>query len=126
MERFECSATDKTPYVVFDPAQGVLEVRGCSIHENADRFFLPLLERVEAYMGRPSTTTRVRFALTYFNSSSAKYLLDTLKMLDDLHASGGSQVTLEWYYDEGDLDMQEAGEDFKGLLDFPVKLVEGR
>jgi hypothetical protein len=126
MERFECSATDKTPYVVFDPAQGVLEVRGCSIHENADRFFLPLLERVEAYMGHPSTTTRVRFALTYFNSSSAKYLLDTLKMLDDLHASGGSQVTLEWYYDEGDLDMQEAGEDFKGLLDFPVKLVEGR
>jgi len=125
MERFECSATDKTPFVVFDPAQGVLEVRGCSIHENADRFFLPLLERVEAYMGRPNPTTRVRFALTYFNSSSAKYLLDTLKMLDDLHAGGTSQVTLEWHYDEGDLDMQEAGEDFKGLLEFPVKLVAG-
>jgi len=125
MDRFERPATDKTPYVAFDLAQGSLEVRGCSIHENADRFFLPLVEQVEAYVQAPQPRTSIRFSLTYFNSSSAKFLLDTLRMLDDLHASGASQVSLAWHYEEGDLDMLEAGEDFMGLLDFPVKLVEG-
>jgi hypothetical protein len=125
MDRFECPATEKTPYVVLDHAHGTLDLRGCSIHENSDRFYLPLIEQVEAYVKAPRPSTSIRFSLTYFNSSSAKFLLDTLRMLDDLHASGASQVSLEWHYEEGDLDMLEAGEDFMGLLDLPVKLVEG-
>ncbi len=124
MEHFELTASDKTPYVLIDGIKGLIEVRGCSIHENADRFFLPLLDQVEAYCKAPVDRTTVIFALTYFNSSSAKYLLDLLKVLEELHATGQSRVELEWRYDEGDLDMQEAGEDFKGLLEFPVKLKE--
>ena len=99
-------------------------MRGCSIHENADRFFRPLLDRVETYARQPARTTLVRLTLTYFNSSSAKYVLDLLKVLDEAHASGAGNVSLEWCYDEGDLDMQEAGQDYKGLLDMPVRLVE--
>lgn len=124
MEPYLLPATDKTPEVRFIPAEGLLEMRGCSIHENADRFFRPLLERVETYARQPARTTLVRLTLTYFNSSSAKYVLDLLKVLDETHASGAGNVSLEWCYDEGDLDMQEAGQDYKGLLDMPVRLVE--
>lgn len=124
MEPYLLPATDKTPEVRFIPAEGLLEMRGCSIHENADRFFRPLLEKVELYAKQPARTTLVRLMLTYFNSSSAKYVLDLLKVLDETHASGTGKVSLEWYYDEGDLDMQEAGQDYKGLLDMPVRLVE--
>lgn len=123
MDRYELAASDKTPYVLLDPAQGRLEVRGCSIHENADRFFLPLLDRVEAYAKAPAPRTHVVVTLTYFNSSSAKYLLDLLKVLDEAHAAGLGRVELEWRYEEGDLDMEEAGSDYKGLLGMPVKLV---
>ncbi|HEX2618310.1 MAG TPA: DUF1987 domain-containing protein [Flavobacteriales bacterium] len=125
MERIDLSATDKTPSVLFDPRQGLLEMRGCSIHENADRFFRPLLEEVERYTKHPAPTTHVRLYLTYFNSSSAKYVLDLLKILDDMHAGGMGKAHVEWHYDEGDLDMQEAGEDYRGLLEMPVKLVRG-
>ena len=89
--------------MLLDPKQGRLEVRGCSIHENADRFFLPLIEMVETYALQPAEKTHVKFTLTYFNSSSAKYLLDLLKVFDELHASGRSQVGMEWVYEEGDL-----------------------
>lgn len=124
MEVLDLVATDKTPAIRFVPKEGVLEISGCSIHENADRFFKPLLDNMEAYANAPARRTSVRLALTYFNSSSAKYLLDVLKMLDEAHVRGLSHVELIWEYDEGDLDMQEAGEDFMGLLDMPVKLVE--
>lgn len=123
MERMELSATDKTPSVLFDPQQGLIELRGCSIHENADRFFRPLLEQVERYTQHPPPSTLVRFALTYFNSSSAKYILDLLKILDDMYAAGLGKVMVEWHYDDGDLDIEEAGEDYRGLLEMPVKLV---
>lgn len=123
MEPYLLPATDKTPEVRFIPAEGLLELSGCSIHENADRFFRPLLERIEAYANHPARVTLVRLMLTYFNSSSAKYVLDLLKVLDEAHASGASKVTLEWCYDEGDLDMLEAGQDYKGLLDMPVRLI---
>lgn len=83
------------------------------------------MEAVEAYARAPQKQTRVRISLTYFNSSSAKYLLDLLKILDEVHASGLGKVSLEWHHQEDDLDMQEAGEDYKGLLDMPVRLVAG-
>lgn len=124
MEPYVLAATDKTPSVRFLPEEGLLEISGCSIHENADKFYRPLLEKVESYAQRPARNTLVRIALTYFNSSSAKYVLDLLKLLDDAHASGAGKVTMEWCYDGGDLDMQEAGQDYKGLLDMPVKLIE--
>lgn len=124
MEPLHLEGTDKTPLVRFDPNTGSLEISGCSIHENSDRFFSPVLDRVEAYAKAPARRTVVRIALTYFNSSSAKYLLDMLRLLDEAHAAGLSSVNLEWVFEEGDLDMQEAGEDYKGLLEMPVKLIE--
>lgn len=123
MGPIDLPATDKTPSVLFDPSRGVLEIRGCSIHENSDRFFRPLLDQVEAYAQRPVKSTVVRVALSYFNSSSAKYVLDLLKLLDEAHASGHGKVVLEWYYDEDDLDMQEAGNDYRMLLEMPVKMI---
>lgn len=123
MEPIDLPSTDKTPSVLFDPARGVLEIRGCSIHENADRFYRPLLDQVEQYAQRPAKHTVVRIALSYFNSSSAKYVLDLLKLLDEAHAGGTGKVALEWYYDADDLDMQEAGHDYRMLLEMPVKMV---
>ncbi|MBK8497458.1 MAG: DUF1987 domain-containing protein [Flavobacteriales bacterium] len=116
--------TAKTPAINFDPQAGTLWLGGCSIPENADRFFTPLLDLIETYSAAPAPRTTVRVELTYFNSSSAKYLLDLFKRLEDMHSSGASRVLLEWCHAPGDMDMVEAGNDYRSLLEFPVKLVE--
>lgn len=123
MERLYLPPTDKTPEVTFDPAAGSLHMAGSSIHENAERFFRPLIERVETYIMRPKAHTRVVISLDYFNSSSSKYLLDLLKLLDEVHVAGRGAVELEWHYAPDDLDMKEAGEDYGALLEMPVRLV---
>lgn len=123
---FVIPATEKTPAVTLVHDQGMLKITGCSIPENADRFYAPVQDEVERYALAPRPRTSLRMELTYFNSSTSKYLLDLLKRLEDLHASGHSQVELEWYYQEGDLDMKEAGEDYRSLVEFPVKLKEIR
>lgn len=115
--------TDKTPEVRFDPGTGLLELTGCSIHENAEAFFRPVMQQLEQYLLQPAPQTKVRLALTYFNSSSSKYILDLLRIVDEAHATGASRASVEWLYDQDDLDMQEAGEDYRTLLDMPVELV---
>ena len=120
---YRLAATDKTPLVELDAAQGVLRISGTSIPENADGFYAPLFDLVESYAAAPAQRTRISVALDYFNSSSAKYILDILKRMEDLHASGSSTVSMEWHHAQDDLDMEEAGRDYGELLEFPVKLV---
>lgn len=119
---YNLTATDKTPAVEIDPVKGLILITGCSIPENADRFFSPVQDAVELYASDPHANTIVRIELNYFNSSTSKYLLDMFKRLDDLHATGRSKVVLEWYYQADDLDIKEAGEDYRSLIDLPVKL----
>lgn len=123
MSRMQLPPTNKTPSVLFDTDLGLLELAGSSIHENADHFYRPLLEQLEAYTKAPAKHTVVRITLEYFNSSSAKYILELLKVLDEVHASGTGTVLLEWHHAEDDLDMAEAGEDYRSLLEMPVKLI---
>lgn len=121
---YTTAATDKTPAIRLVPSEGLLEIMGSSIPENADRIFGPVFDALEAYAASPASRTTVRIGLSYFNSSTAKQLLDLLKRLEDLHADGSTKVTLEWHYALDDLDMKEAGEDYRSLLEFPVKLIE--
>jgi hypothetical protein len=119
----QIAATETTPSVEWLPRQGRLTIRGCSIPENADRFYLPLYDRLAEYGGHAAQRTLVHVHLEYFNSSSAKYLLELFKLLEDLHATGRTKVAIEWLHEPDDLDMEEAGRDFKALLEVPVKLV---
>jgi hypothetical protein len=121
---FQLDGTPKTPRMELHAEQGLLTISGCSIPENADKVFQPLHEAIDRYAVAPAAKTVVRIALTYFNSSSAKCLLDLLKRAEDLHASGASKVSLEWIHSPDDLDMKEAGIDYRSLLEFPVKLIE--
>lgn len=115
--------TAKTPAVELDPDAGLLVISGCSVHENADGFYAPIYRSLEEYVRTPATNTLVQVALTYFNSTSAKYLLDILRLLEDLHVDGRSRVRMEWSCAEDDLDMEEAGNDYRQLLEFPVKVI---
>jgi hypothetical protein len=60
--------------------------------------------------------------MTYFNSSSSKYLLDLLRLIDDVHSAKATDAHVEWIYEKGDFDMEEAGSDYRSLLEMPVTL----
>ena len=79
---------------------------------------------MERYAARPAARTVVRVQLAYFNSSTSKYLLDMFKCLEDVHVAGTSRVQVQWVHQAGDLDMEEAGRDYRDLLDLPVELVK--
>jgi hypothetical protein len=114
--------TIKTPEVIFRSSQGILTLKGRSIPENSIDFFKPLHDWIDAYFENPNTTTRVEIKLEYFNTSSSKSMLDLFKKMEFFNGSQ-TDITINWFYEEDDEDMLEAGEDYQAILNIPVQMI---
>lgn len=123
MENLNLEGSAKTPTVKFDNTNGVLELKGRSIPENSIEFYKPLNDWIEAYGQSPQPNTIVEVKLEYFNTSSSKCILDLFKQLEKLNA-GNTEVKVNWYFEEDDEDMEEAGEDYQAIIDLPFKMIE--
>lgn len=123
MEQLKIEGTPKTPTIEFNPATGDLLIKGRSIPENSIEFYKPLVDSLEAYASNPQAKTNVSIQLEYFNTSSSKCILDVFKKLEAINA-GNSEVIINWYYEEDDEDMLEAGEDYQAIINVPFKMIE--
>ena len=63
-------ASFKTPEVIFDKANGIFQIRGRSICENAHEFYKPLYNWLIEYFENPNDETKLIFNFDYLNSSS--------------------------------------------------------
>jgi hypothetical protein len=124
MEPILIEGTPKTPTITFNAESGKLEIKGRSIPENSIEFYKPMVDWLEEYGKSPSDKTEVNIQLEYFNTSSSKCILDVFKKLESISKSEKSQVTINWYYEEDDEDMLEAGEDYQSILHIPFKMIE--
>jgi hypothetical protein len=115
MEPIIIDGTPKTPTVKFDSTEGVFEIKGRSIPENSVEFYKPLVDWLDSYKETPLTKTVVNIRLEYFNTSSSKCILDVFKKLEAIHKAK-NEVEVNWYYEEDDEDMLEAGEDYESVI----------
>lgn len=123
MENLHLEGSAKTPSVDFNCETGVVELKGRSIPENSIEFYQPLNEWIDAYGKTPKAETTVDIKLEYFNTSSSKCILDLFKKLEALNGNGTS-VKVNWYFEEDDEDMEEAGEDYQAIIGLPFNMIE--
>ena len=124
--------TQATPRVILDLLNNNYEFKGCSRPENVREFYLPIIEWLKEYneniddslIAKHKDNQLVfKFKLDYFNSSSAKFILDILILINKIYENG-LNVRIDWYYDENDDDMKEVGEELSEVVDFQFKYVE--
>ncbi len=123
MEPIIIEGTAKTPSVIFDANTGTFEIKGRSIPENSVEFYKPIVDWLEKYKENPLSKTDVNIKLEYFNTSSSKCILDVFKKLEAIHKAK-NEVQINWYYEEDDEDMLEAGEDYESIIRVPFKMIE--
>ena len=112
MEPLTMAASQRSPDVNFDFDSGRFRMSGEIFPEDAAAFFGPILERIEAYVRTVrDVDITFDFQLQYFNSSSAKGLMNLFRLLEQA-AENGNRVQINWYYDADDDTIFEAGEDF--------------
>ncbi len=117
MDTLKIAATERSPEVEFDFKHGLLSLRGESYPEDASAVFGPIFEALDKFLASvDGREVRVDFDLTYFNSSSAKALMNMFQMLD--RAGGaGAKIAISWFYSPDDDTMKEFGEDFSEDLE---------
>lgn len=113
MENIIREATERTPAVIFDFENGVFSFKGESYPEDASAFFGPLHKALDEFLnGSFEGEIVFNVEFEYFNSSSAKVLMNLFQLLEDAAETKGKNTVINWYYNEDDDTMQEFGEDF--------------
>ncbi len=123
MEKIQIEPTRVTPLISFDPEEGLLEMKGRSSPENSIQFYQSIIDALEDYANISENGLIANFAFEYFNTSSSKCLFDVFKKLTKIQSKGVNLV-INWFYEEGDEDMMEAGEDYSDLLDLDFNFLE--
>ncbi len=123
MANYVLEETKNSPAISFDFSKGLLEIKGFSVPENSFEFYEPLMKAINDYSSSPSPETTINLFLHYFNTSSSKCILGILKEFSKIHQQGTS-VKVNWFYEEDDDDMLEAGTDYSSLVDIPFKVVQ--
>lgn len=122
MDQYFLEPTRNTPEICFSP-DGKIRIRGRSIHENVDEFYKPSLKWVEQYLLDPADITYIDIQLEYFNSASAKYIIQLLQRFQRVTLKD-KKFFINWFYDEGDEDILERGEYFASVLDIDFNFIE--
>ncbi|HON18916.1 MAG TPA: DUF1987 domain-containing protein [Salinivirgaceae bacterium] len=123
--------TNATPQIIFDINNKKFEIKGCSRPENVRQFFLPVVEWLEEvylnvdqykeqFTEKPAVFT---FKLSYFNSASAKFILDILLLINRIHRNG-LLCSIDWHYEEGDEDMLDVGKELAEMVDFDFRYIQ--
>lgn len=115
-----------TPRIEFDVAKNNFELQGCSRPEDVRDFYAPIIKWLTEFKDSVDENFKAKhaedpmvfkFKFDYFNSSSAKFILDILVLINQIH-SQGLKMRIDWYFDENDDDMKEVGEELSEVVDF--------
>lgn len=112
----EKQKTGSTPYILIDEEKGYMRFEGESFHENVIEFYHEVGQWLENYLNSDFSTFTFDCELKYFNSSTAKLLLNMLMEMDE-HAVDGKKVTVNWITTEDNDIIIECGEDFQEEMD---------
>lgn len=119
MDSLKIEPTEYSPSVDFNTSTLRFVISGESRPENCGKFYTPIVAWLTKYeqelalkKADPSSTLTFVFKFDYFNSTSAKFIMNLLQIIKKVEVAGQHKVNIEWYYDEMDEDMMDAGKEF--------------
>lgn len=132
MRKLIIDQTSNSPRVVFDPDIHRYEISGESRPPDVAGFYSDIITWFDDFskqLLKSDEDTRpliVDLDFEYFNSSSAKYILDFCKKIAEVK-SKGKDITVKWHYEDDDYDMLETGREMSKMAKFPFEyIVKGK
>jgi hypothetical protein len=129
MRKLIIEQTASSPKVILDPDKNIFEISGESRPPDVATFYNEVLNwfnDFSLYLSKKKEETRpvaINLNYEYFNSSSAKYLLDFCKLIA-MARSKGQNISVNWHFDKDDTDMLEAGREMSRIAKFPFEFIQ--
>ena len=125
MKKLYISPTKTTPEILLSPEENIFYIRGISSPADVRAIYYPVIDWIKIFVDdiledgkssySPDSPLKFQVDLSYFNSSSAKFLFDIFSELKRLIPSG-IPIIVEWFYTEGDIDLKDAGKEIASLV----------
>jgi hypothetical protein len=112
-----------TPSVKILNDEHKIIISGQSRLEDPSPFYEELTLLLDKKINEFKTHISIDFSLNYLNSSSSKWLFHILKGIQS-RFQGKKLITINWFFDEDDESILEAGEVFQSLLSLPFNIYE--
>jgi hypothetical protein len=128
MKKLIIDQTTNSPRVILDPEKNRFEISGESRPPDVANFYEGILNWLDDYsvnlvkFQESKDPVVFNFDLEYFNSSSAKYILDFCKQLATIR-SKGNNIAIKWHHEEDDMDMLEVGREMSRMAKLPFEYV---
>ena len=110
MTTFHQEASSRTPAVELDSAKGIFSLKGESYPEDIAGFYGPVRAALNDALEHVTDGLNVEIKLVYFNSSSARVLVEIMDQMDE-KAQNGPRINVRWYCDPDDDISREFAED---------------
>jgi hypothetical protein len=129
MRKLIIDKTLNSPRVLFDPESNRFEISGESRPSDVATFYLEIMKWFDDYSSYLATNQEMKdpvvfnFDFDYFNSSSAKYILDFCKLIGDVR-SKGKNLAIKWHYEKDDQDMLQVGHEMSKISKTPFEYVQ--
>lgn len=123
MENFFLKGSEETPTVTLNADTGIMEISESSYPEYTNEIYNPILEWLEEYTAEPNKKLTFNFRLDYFNTSTSFRFQQIINLLNDYYTNKQGAVAVNWFYQDGDIDMLENGEDYAKDAKMPFNLV---
>lgn len=129
MKKLFIEPTANSPEVMLDPEKNLFTISGESRPPDVAAFYGEIISWFEEYsthllssmQGEKPVVFNLNFI--YFNSASAKYILDLCKMIAAARAKG-AEIIINWHYKSGDSDMLEAGKEMSKIAKIPFEFTK--
>lgn len=122
MEKLIIEPSQYSPNIILDPINNFYEISGQSIPENAMDIYKPVFDWIDKNLEKIPNKIEFNIKLDYFNTASAKMLLDMFLKLEE-YCKKGKEIEIKWYYDKEDTDMKDAGQDYADEVQVPFKII---
>jgi hypothetical protein len=109
---------EDTPQTILDAQQGVFELAGRSLPEDATTFYDPIVTWLASYAQTPNPASEFIFKFEYYNTATSRTLI---RLFDEIAKI--PNATVVWYYDPADAEdegeIDEVAQDLSALSGIP-------
>jgi hypothetical protein len=114
-------STKSTPEISLNP-EGIIKIIGRSTNRNVTELSSQIENWIDEYISNPAEITCVDICLEYFNKINLIYYFTLLKKIESVKLKNKKYI-INWYYEEGDEDILEKGENISSVLDIPFNFI---
>lgn len=114
--------TNTLPTIDYNELDGYVKISGRSVSLEIVAYFEEFLHYFEKYVEKTPSDLTINIDFEYFNTQTVRLMIRFLKFVKKVEEKG-FKAKVNWFVEEDDEDMLDAGVDFKSVVDLNFNFI---